>query len=443
MKRLVNFPTFPRCRRLTGLVLTAAAAWLLMSQIAPAREAGLTLEQARQMALRQNENIQASREDLTQADRNLDMATSYLYPQVSATGSATRRKDINPMMSPDEYEVLQVGLDQHIYQLGKVWTGKEMAAHYLDGTRLNHVRTVREILFQVTAAYYNVLLGRQAIEIGESSLTRAKKQLERAQARYDVGMSTETYVLRAKVQVAQAREQLERARNQYNLARENLALETGLDSLPASIEEPEEGAFPEKPVETLVTEALANRLDLQAAEKDTAAAKANIKWERADFFPKIFARGEYSYTTEEMLYNEHDENWSASLNLSVPLFTGGRNRAELAEAKSKHRQARFNLQRRKNAIRTEVRSVYLDLETQREVLKQYKAQVRSAESNYRQVTAQFEQGLATSVDQVDAFTTLNQAQNQLANAHYNYQLNLIKLQLVTGSFPVPETAATD
>ncbi|MFO8048914.1 MAG: hypothetical protein R6U29_07775, partial [Desulfosudaceae bacterium] len=81
MKRLVNFPTFPRCRRLTGLVLTAAAAWLLMSQIAPAREAGLTLEQARQMALRQNENIQASREDLTQADRNLDMATSYLYPQ--------------------------------------------------------------------------------------------------------------------------------------------------------------------------------------------------------------------------------------------------------------------------------------------------------------------------------------------------------------------------
>ncbi|MFW5989166.1 MAG: TolC family protein [Desulfosudaceae bacterium] len=439
----VKIPAFPRARRVAGLVLTAVAAWLLMAQIAPARDAGLTLEQAWQMALRQNENIQDSREDLTQADRNLDMATSHLYPQVSATGSATRRKDINPMMNPDEYEVLQVEMDQHIYQLGKVWTGKEIAAHQRDGTRLNHRRTVREVLFQVTAAYYNVLLGRQAIEIGESSLTRAKKQLERAQARYDVGMSTETYVLRAKVQVAQAREQLERARNQYNVARENLALETGLDSLPASIEEPEEGSFPEKSVETLVTEALANRLDLLAAEKDTAAAKANIKWERADFFPKIFARGEYSYTTEEMLYNKHDEDWSASLNLSVPLFTGGRNRAELAEAKSKHRQTRFNLQRRKNAIRTEVRSVYLDLQTQREVLQQYKAQVRSAKSNYRQVTAQFEEGMATSVDQVDAFTTLNQAQNQLANAHYDYQLNLVKLQLATGSFPVPETAATN
>ncbi|MFP4446358.1 MAG: TolC family protein [Desulfosudaceae bacterium] len=438
-------PVPGRGRRWAGLVLAAAGLLLIMTPAVPAqtstaRSAGLTLEQARQLALEHNENIQASRENLTQADRDLDVATSHLYPQLSAEGSAVRQKDLSPLTTPDEYEVLQVGVDQHVYQMGKVWTGKEIARHYLKETRLTHERRVQEILFQVTAAYYDVLLGRQSIEIAESALTRAEKQLERARAQFDVGMITETYVLRADVQVAQAREQLERARNLYNVARENLALEIGIPALPGPLAEPAEGDFPEQSLETLIDDALTHRLDLQAAEKQTAAAEANIDWERADFFPKISLHGEYSWTTEELLYNMEDENWSASLNLSCPLFTGGRNRAELAGAKSKHRQARYSLQRLKNSIQTEVRSVYLELQTQRKVLIQYKAQVRSAESNYRQVTAQFEQGLATSVDQVDAFTTLNQAQNQLANAHYNYQLNLVKLQLVTGDFAMPATA---
>ena len=68
------------------------------------------------------------------------------------------------------------------------------------------------------------------------------------------------------------------------------------------------------------------------------------------------------------------------------------------------------------------------------MLAQNRAQVKAAERNYQQVTAQFEEGLATAVDQVDAFTALNQAENQLANAHYTYQLNLIKLKLATGTF---------
>jgi outer membrane protein len=378
-----------------------------------------------------------AREGLQQAEKEVDVATSYLYPQITATGSHVQQKELSSSLStPEEYELLTLSVDQHVYQLGKVWAGRRMAQYHLQGSRLSYERTIREILFQVATAYYNVLLGRRAIGIAESALARATKQLERAQAQFEVGVLTQTNVLRAEVQVAQANEQLERAENQYRVAKEVLALEIGIEEIAGQIAEPSPGIFPRESLAVLINTALEERNDLKTMEINIQTAQERVQWERADFFPKVFLHGEFQRTSDEDLFYDNDDNWSASVNLSYPLFTGGRNRADLSGAKSELRQAEALLARFRKAIRTEVRRVYLDLQTQRKVLEQNRVQVRSAKKNYEQVTAQFEEGLATSVDQVDAFTALNQAENLLANAHYSYQLDLIKLKLATGTLHV-------
>jgi outer membrane protein TolC len=92
------------------------------------------------------------------------------------------------------------------------------------------------------------------------------------------------------------------------------------------------------------------------------------------------------------------------------------------------------MNRLKKEIRNQVRSVYLDIRTQKKVIQQIEEQVRAARRNYRQVNAQFEQGLVTAVDQVDAFTALNEAENRLAQAYYSYQLDQIRLELAMGTF---------
>lgn len=395
----------------------------------------LSLDMACRTALVNNENIQIAKETVSQAENDVGVANSYLYPQINAIGSHVRQKELSPLVTPvDEYDLYQLTVDQHVYQMGKVWTGRRMAKIYMEGTQLSYERTVREILFQVCAAYYNVLLGRQSIEIAQSALSRANKQLERAQALFEVGSTTATTVLRAEVQVAQALEQLERANNQYLVAREMLALEMGIEAFSEDVVEPAPGVFPEQSLDGLIARALESRKDLQVAQLDMRNAEEQVRWKRADFFPNISLHGEFQRTSDEALFYDDEDNWSASLNLSCPLFTGGRNRAELNSAKSALRQARAAVDRFEKSVRAEVRSVYLDLQTQRKVLQQNRLQVASAEKNYEQVTAQFEEGMATSVDQVDAFTALNQAQNLLANAHYTYQLNLIKLKLATGTF---------
>jgi len=78
--------------------------------------------------------------------------------------------------------------------------------------------------------------------------------------------------------------------------------------------------------------------------------------------------------------------------------------------------------------------VYLDIKTQEKVLASLRDQVQSAQANYEQILAQFEEGLVSSVDVVDAQTALNEAELRLARAYYTYQLDQLRLRLATGTF---------
>ncbi|MEF8824319.1 MAG: TolC family protein, partial [Desulfohalobiaceae bacterium] len=324
-------------------------------------------------------------------------------------------------------------LDQHLYQWGKRWSRREAAKESLEGSRAEHYRSVQQVLFRVASSYYEVLLGRRSIQIAQSALERARTQLDRARSRREVGVATQTDVLRAEVQVAQTEEQLERARNQYDVAREDLALEMGVDEIAHKLEHPGKREMSaDATMRSLYSRAMANRKDLEGLANRIEAARANREGEEADYFPRLSAHGSYTRTDEPDIYQDNREDWRASLRLTYPLFTGGREKAQLEKARSELMQVRTERRRLQREIRQQVRSVYLDLQTQQSVIQQLEKQVESAERNYRQVTAQFEEGAASSVDQVDAFTALNEAKNRLAKARFAYELDMVRLELVTG-----------
>ncbi|MFO7839119.1 MAG: TolC family protein [Desulfosalsimonadaceae bacterium] len=426
------------------LAVSAAVAFAGQNRDHPPR---FTLEMAYKTALKKNDQIAVSRQKLQQERENITIASSNLYPQISAEAGYTRQKvddisssagpageQLDVFDTPRDYGTLTFKLDQHIYQFGKVWSSRQIAKNYFNGSKFRHIRQVKEILFNVSTRYYEVLLGRRSIEISENALKRAKEQLEQAKARFEVGILTRTDVLRARVQVAESQEQLERAKNQYEIALENLALELGRESVPGSIAEPPERNFNSSPISELYRTALEHRQDYRRAREQVQLAEKRVDFEQADYFPNLSLEGQYTRTNESALYYGEREDWQATLKLSYPLFTGWKTSAEVDQAKSGLMEANAALSRLKKEIRNQVRSVYLNIQTQKKVIEQLEEQVRSARRNYQQVTAQFEQGIVTAVDQIDAFTALNEAENRLAQAYYSYQLDQIRLKLATGTF---------
>ncbi|MGM0423448.1 MAG: TolC family protein [Thermodesulfobacteriota bacterium] len=416
-----------------------------------AEDQGLSLQQAFELALERSDQIQNSREDVQQAQDEVDIATSNLYPQIRAQGEHVRQKDFhvsqpvptgdpnNPIAmqegtTPDKYNMFSLSLDQHVYQMGKLWSGRRLAKHYSQGARSGHMRQSQQVLFQVTSKYYEVLLAARSIEIAQDFLKRAKQQQERAQALLEAGMSTETDVLRARVLVAQAREQLEQAQNDREIAREDLALEIGLDELPAGQLQPHEPQMPAEDMQKLQRIGLDTRQDLDQAQKALQAEGERVELQRADFFPRLSLHGQYSRTDEEEIFQgEEKEDWQASVQVSYPLFTGGKRKAELEQARSKKRQARASLARLKRQIKTQVRSAYLNIQTREEIVQHLEEEVQAARSNYRQVLAQYEQGLATSVDLIDAQTAFSEAESRLAQSRFGLNLDLMRLQFALGT----------
>jgi outer membrane protein TolC len=163
-------------------------------------------------------------------------------------------------------------------------------------------------------------------------------------------------------------------------------------------------------------------------------AEKRVDFEQADYFPNLSLEGQYTLTSESELFYGDDHDWRAALKLSYPLFTGWQRSAEVDQARAGVKEVSAAFSRLGREIRNQVRSVYLDIRTQQNVIQQLEERVKAARQNYRQVSAQFDQGLVTAVEQVDAFTALNEAENRLAQAYYAYQLDQIRLELATGTF---------
>ena len=129
-------------------------------------------------------------------------------------------------------------------------------------------------------------------------------------------------------------------------------------------------------------------------------------------------------------FNKESRYAIASLNF--PLFEGGLRKAEVNQSISRLKQSELALNDMAQTVRVEVENVYLDLETQKGTLQFLGDQLTFARDNYNAVSRQFEFGLASSLDVIDANNLLLSAERQVADATYNYQLAILRLQRATG-----------
>ncbi len=395
---------------LTLLMFTTTA---ISAEVPSPCEYPLTLEEAFRIALRKNEQLAISGQQVAQAEADLTIATAPLLPQLNATAESVERSA--NQFSPGSYNDVGVSGQQSLFTGGQNWYTRAASKNTLCSERYRHSRLKQEILFQVASQYYQALLAKRLIEISENQLHRAQSQLDLAKQQQEVGLVNQTAVLRARVEVASAREEIMRAQNQYQIALQQLALELGIDAPPTCIAEPEEIRSENIAPDQYCRMAYDNRLDVSQAQRSLEAAVDSVKASRGSFLPDLFVEGNYVRADNKELFFNNNENWEISLQAAYPLFTGFRNTGELGRAKAARKQAAAFLTRLKQEIQVDVRSTCYQIQTQQKVIKSLQDQLESATANYDQITAQFQEGLVSSVDVVDAQTVLNESENRLAN----------------------------
>jgi len=391
------------------------------------------------IALARSEKLKIAEENLAIAETGKDKAFSYLLPRLTATGGYTQYSDkkltaTGGVRQPESAYTWEVRADETFSLSGRELTALEISRQNI--TKNQHDLTaIREeyLLRYVAVAYYNCLIARKNLDIADSNLKRLQLHRDAAEKRLKIGEVTKTALLRADGELSGAKSDNLQAQNALELALAVLASNVGIRE-PFTLRD-----FPaaeaEAPVLTVFQEqALASRAELKSLDVQKQIASDRIRFMEGAYWPSVSVFGAYARSDQDPAgSNLNRESIYGGVALNFPFFDGGLRKADVSEAKSREKQAALQVEEMKKEIDIEVRRAYLDVVTQKGILRFLNDQLLFARDNYHAVERQFNFGLSNSLDVMDANTLLVSAERNVNSALYNYQLSLLRMKKATGS----------
>ena len=261
-------------------------------------------------------------------------------------------------------------------------------------------------------------------------MERHKKVTER-EAKTRKSKMNVSALLRANTLVNQARIALVRAEDGLKIARQKLSLLTKLPE-DLSVADPQLLTAPAGALETLRQTAVQNRADYESAKFNQQAAGEFVTITRGAHYPQMFAEGGVRYQDSQPQTGLDATTYYAGVRLQIPIFEGGLMKAEVAEAKSRQRQAELASALLKRIIESEVHEALTNLQTFDVVLETARLQVGDAKKNFDTVESLFSEGLVSSLSLIDAEQALSLSEKELVSATWDRQLAILRLERSLG-----------
>jgi len=423
----------------------ATLGFLIVLGYGPAQAGEYTLEELYRIGMQKSEKVKISGENVEIADSGKYKALSALLPKATAFGAYTnysedKRGPSGALIQPDTQGIWGLRIDETLSLSGREFKSYSLAKDNVEKNRFDFRSFQEDFLLTLSLAYFEFLKARKGLEIADSNVERLTKYREAAKTRLKAGEITKTTVLRAEGELSGALSDQIKARNFYESGRVNLARIVGIER-DFQIREIPVAEHETPPLDVLKEKALKNRPDVKSIETQVQISEKQVDVTRGAYWPSLSVAGVYTgseQSPETSSYNK--ESTYGAVTLNFPIFEGGLRRAEVRESESKYRQAEFQYRDFVKSVNVEVENTYLDLTAQKGIYKSAQDQLAYAEDNIRAVAKQFEFGLASSLDVIDANNLLISAQKLMADATYNYQFFILRLQRVTG-FPLMEFVA--
>jgi outer membrane protein TolC len=393
----------------------------------------LTLEIAKKIALENSPTVAAAQERVIQARERIQQASAAYWPQLDLNASVSR------VWTPDNQRIPVPGLesespeDYFTPELQATWLlfdgfarrFRVLAARHGESQNQQALMDARRLLLSaVASAFFNVQLQRENIAIAEADKGFNLRQVEDAQARYEVGTGSLSDVLNFKVQVNAAQADLIRSQQDYAVAlsglAELLAVPEGVfgenTRLPELGEESEqELKMPQ--ARPLIGYAREHRPDLRLNRYAVEQADAGIGEAKGDYYPSVsMAASVNAERADDPAFESDDLGGSVALVFSYNLFDGGKRRARLNEALSQKAEARQHLRSTRVTVAAEVRQALKTLRAAQKQLKLQRANAKLVRENRDLVEKEYRAGQTSLVRLNEAQRDLTQAQSRLALA---------------------------
>ncbi|MGV3742293.1 MAG: efflux transporter outer membrane subunit [Burkholderiaceae bacterium] len=379
------------------------------------REAALRIEEARALY-----NIQW-------ADR---------VPNLNATASGSRGRTVVPGVTGGASvitENYQVGLSLAAFELdffGRVRNLSEAALEQYLVTEEARRAAQISLVAEVAKAYLAERAFAEQLALAQNTFEGRRKGYELAQQRFEVGATSALDLRQNEILVQSARVSYLTLQRQRAQAENALTLLVGrpLTDLPPAQTLSEQNIVTDIPA-GLPSDLLTRRPDIRSSENRLRASNANIGAARAAFFPRISLTAGIGSASNELsgLFEAGTRTWSFAPQLLLPLFDAGRNRANLSLSEARNNIAVVDYERTIQVAFREVADALAARATLEEEIEAQRAVQDAQAERLRLADLRFQNGIASSLDLLDAQRELYTAQQQLIQARLLRLTNAIDL----------------
>ncbi len=377
---------------------------------------------------------QAAQYDLQAARERVPLARSAFLPQLTFGAEAGIATLADDGLGPYKETSLALTLTQTLFNRsnGKLLDQAELGVLQAEA---QYTAIGQTLILRVATAYFNVLRAQANVEFSQSELQAISRQREQAERRFDVGLVPITDVRTAQAQYDLAVAQEIAASNQLSTAQEELLRISGVnadllaelaDDLPLTPPEPAD-------IDAWVVMAKEQNLELVIARLAAESSGTQVDIERSESYPTLELVGSaVSATTEQFLRSDTDIA-DIRLQLRMPLFTGGRINAQVAQARAQALSAGEQLVVQERTTTQQTRDGYRGVQASISRVRALRQALVSTQKSAEATEAGFRAGTRTSVEVLQALRDTFSARSDYAGARYDYIINTLNLKAASGT----------
>ena len=421
---------------LFGLLLSASGA-RAQEQPASTPATGqllkLTLDKAVGLALKQNPTAQIAVLQAAQADQDKNIARSNLLPQASLGASdSLRRINLREQLGT---ALPFPGIPGHVGPINVFSTGPNFSSPVFDLTLWDRYRSSRElasagnatrlstreqVILLVVSQYIGTLRSMATVDAARSRVELAQALYDQAADLQKEGVGTGIDTLRANVELQNEKQSLLVAETDRDSSLFGLSRLLNLDPRQEIALEDSLGFFdtPQPDVNESIDQALAARQEWKVLREQTKAAEYDKKASGDSRLPSLRAEGNWAYEGTRLNNGIPVYNYQAAV--TVPLFTGGRIRAEIVKADLQLKVLEQQKADLRNQIALDVKTALLNLRSARNQVEVANLGVQLSNEEVDQARDRFKAGVANNIEVIQAQDALARANDNQIAALYRF-----------------------
>ena len=397
--------------------------------------AGQTLEDFFTAAVEFSPQLRIAEEQLNIGRARDDQASGQLRPQINANAnlSENSRNSFDAIGSQIEEDFdgqrYSISVQQVLFNW-QAFASKRRTEKIKDQLEAEYFFELSNLLTEVAGRYLNVLFARDSLTSIEAEIEAITNQVDQIQSLFDLQLAQVTDLRRAEASLAAVQAEQLKLLADLAVASESLRAISGIEVGEVNVLRMDP-SLPEVEYDLAhwVSAAEQNNQLIRASRFALEASEEGVSESRGAYLPRVnfFATRQESNVGFDNRFLGDTDNTYVGVDVTIPLFAGGSNRARESEARALRNIAEYELRQTELDASANVRSAFLQVQSSVLLTEAAERLVQSTRLSSEAAQQGFELGTVTNVDVLNALRDQFNAERDLQRARYeqiNYYLLL-------------------